>query len=119
MKLGLEEYSWSQKYRSNTIENIILPEFLKDKFRNMVKDGNIKQDMLFCGKSGVGKTSVALALADELGYDHYFINSSLKGNIATLRNEISEYASSASFDGKRKLVVLDEADNLTHDTQLS
>lgn len=118
MKLGLKEHLWYQTWRPKTVEECILPQRLKTTFQNIVKSGKI-QDFLFCGRSGVGKTTLALALVNELDYDHYFVNSSMKGNIDTLRNEIQEFASSISIMNRRKVVILDEADNLTHSTQLA
>lgn len=112
------EFDWSQKYRPQTIKEIILPKNIKSIFEGIVKSGTIPT-MMLAGSCGLGKTTAALALVNELDYDYLFLNSSLHGNIDTLRNLISEYASSVSFDGKRKIVILDEADNLTHATQLA
>ncbi len=119
MRLNLEEFAWYQKYRPKTIEECILPKNIKKIFQSIKETGHLDQDYLLSGGSGVGKTSVALALLEELGLDYIFINSSLHGNIDTLRTEMQEYASSVSFSGKRKVILLDEADNLTHATQLA
>lgn len=74
-------------------------------------------NLLLVGPPGVGKTTVAMAMLDELGADYLDINGSLKGNIDTLRNEIQEFASAVSFTGGRKYVLLNEADYLSHNTQ--
>jgi DNA polymerase III delta prime subunit len=68
--------------------------------------------MLLCGGAGMGKTTVARALCEELGTDYIVINGSMNGNIDTLRNEILGFASTVSFTGKTKIVILDEADYL-------
>jgi DNA polymerase III delta prime subunit len=106
-----EQFLWTEKYRPHTIEECILPAHLKKHFREVVKQGDF-QNMLFAGAKGIGKTSVALALADELGMDWIIINGSKDGNIDTLRTKIDQFATTVSLVGKRKMVVLDEADYL-------
>jgi DNA polymerase III delta prime subunit len=100
-----------ETYRPRKIRDVILPPHLLEDFQAMVDKGSIP-NLLLSGPAGIGKTTVARALLDELGYDTYVINGSLKGNIDTLRNEISDFASSVSFTGDRKCVLLDEADYL-------
>ncbi len=108
-----KEFVWSQKYRPMTVEECILPEQLKKDFLAIVKkgkkDGNI-QNMLFSGPAGVGKTTVALALCNELNCDSLMINGSLDCGIDTLRTTIKNFASTVSLSGGRKVVILDEAD---------
>jgi DNA polymerase III delta prime subunit len=82
----------------------------------MVQQGNVP-NLLLVGPSGTGKTTVARAVLEELDADYVLINGSLKGNIDTLRTDISNYASTVSFNGGRKYVILDEADHLTYATQ--
>lgn len=106
-----EEFIWVEKYRPHTIADTILPKDLKAAFSSMVKAGNI-QNMTLAGGPGVGKTTVAKALCDELDCDYIVINASKDRNIDTLRNEIEVFASSVSFKGGRKYVILDEADHL-------
>ena len=108
--------SWSEIYRPKTIEETILPEHIKDRFRKYVKEGYVPNLILF-GPSGTGKTTIAKAALDELGCDVYFINGSLKNGIDTLRYEISNFASSISFTGGRKYVIIDEADWISINTQ--
>lgn len=103
---------WAQRYRPKTVSETILPASIKTVFQGYVDDGVIPQNMLFTGSAGVGKTTAAKALLEEIGCDYITINGSLKGNIDTLRHEISAFASSVSFQGGRKYVLLDEADYL-------
>lgn len=105
------EIIWSQKYRPRTVEETILPNDIKNIFKQYVKDGEIP-NLIFTGGPGVGKTTAAKAMLDELDYNYIVINGSLDGNIDTLRNEIMSYASSVSLNGKRKYVILDECDFL-------
>jgi DNA polymerase III delta prime subunit len=102
---------WTEKYRPRRVSECVLPESLKSQFQAMV-DSKTVPNLLLSGPPGVGKTTVAMAMLDELDYDVYVINGSLKGNIDTLRNEIQDFASSVSFTGSRKVVLLDEADYL-------
>ena len=107
----IENFLWVEKYRPKKISDCILPRELELTFQDFVNQENIP-NLLLCGGPGVGKTTVAKAMVEELGCSYYVINGSLHGNIDTLRNEIMNFASSVSFDGKRKYVILDEADYL-------
>jgi DNA polymerase III delta prime subunit len=104
-----EHFLWVEKYRPKKIEDCILPEMLKMQFKKFVESESIP-NLIFSGPPGTGKTTVALAMIDEIGADSYMINASLYGNIETLRNELEVFASSVSTNGKRKYVVLDESD---------
>lgn len=106
-----DDFLWVEKYRPRKVSEVILPKILKSKFQEFVNSKNIP-NMILSGPPGIGKTSVAKAMLDELGCDYITINGSLDGNIATLRNDILSFASSVSFSGGRKYVILDEADNL-------
>ncbi len=106
-----EEFLWVQKYRPRTVSDTILPESLKKTFQKFVDDRSIP-NLLLTGSAGVGKTTVARAMLEELGCDYIVINGSMNGNIDTLRNEILSFASSVSLRGGRKYVILDEADYL-------
>ena len=107
----LEEFLWVEKYRPKTIADTILPAELKQTFQQFVDQKNIP-NLLLSGPAGCGKTTVARAMLEELGCDYIVINGSMNGNIDTLRNEIRDFASSISFTGGRKYVILDEADYL-------
>lgn len=107
----LEEFLWVEKYRPKTIEETILTADLKQTFQQFVDQGNIP-NLLLSGPAGCGKTTVARAMLEQLGCDYIVINGSMNGNIDTLRNDISRFASSVSLSGGRKMVILDEADYL-------
>jgi DNA polymerase III delta prime subunit len=105
------DFLWVEKYRPKTIADTILPPSLKQTFQQFVTQGNIP-NLLLTGRAGVGKTTVARAMLEEVGSDYLIINGSMNGNIDTLRNDIRQFASSISFTGGRKYVILDEADYL-------
>ena len=107
----MEEFLWVEKYRPKTIEDCVLPDELKTTFQKFVEKGEIP-NLLLTGSAGVGKTTVARAMLEQIGADYIVINGSMNGNIDTLRNEILQFASSVSFTGSRKYVILDEADYL-------
>lgn len=102
---------WVEKYRPHKIADCILPENIKATFEEIVSRGVIP-NMILAGKAGGGKTTAAKAICDELDAEFLLINASENGNIDTLRTEIREFASTASFSGDRKVVILDEADHL-------
>lgn len=106
-----KDFLWVEKYRPKTIADTILPSRLKDVFQRMVESGEL-QNMLFSGSAGLGKTTVAKALCNELGLDYIIINGSEEGNIDTLRGKIKQFASTVSLSGGYKVVILDEADYL-------
>jgi DNA polymerase III delta prime subunit len=106
-----EEFLWVERYRPHKIADCILPEDLKETFQKFVDDGNIP-NLLLAGTAGVGKTTVARAMLDEINADYIIINGSMNGNIDTLRNDIRNFAATVSFTGGRKYVILDEADYL-------
>ena len=105
------EFLWVEKYRPQAISDIVLPESLKQTFQKIVVSKELP-NMLFTGTAGLGKTTVAKALCNELGCDYILINGSEEGNIDTLRTKIKQFASSVSLQGGYKVVILDEADYL-------
>jgi len=105
------DFLWVEKYRPKIVSETILPESLKLTFQKIV-DGGELPNMLFTGTAGLGKTTVARALCNELGCDFILINGSEEGNIDTLRTKIKQFASSVSLQGGYKVVILDEADYL-------
>jgi DNA polymerase III delta prime subunit len=107
----LEEFLWVEKYRPKTIADTILPAHLKTVFQQFVDQKNIP-NLILSGSAGVGKTTVARAMCEQLGCDYIVINGSMNGGIDTLRNDIARFASSISLSGGRKMVILDEADYL-------
>ena len=100
---------WVEKYRPKTLSDCILPIDLTKIFSGMVKEGSIP-NMMFYGKAGTGKTTVARALANDLGANSIIINCSEESGIDTLRNKIRQYASTVSLSGGQKIVILDEFD---------
>ena len=106
-----DEFLWVEKYRPKNISDCVLPAELKATFQQFVDNENIP-NLLLTGGAGVGKTTVARAMLEQIGADYIVINGSMNGNIETLRNEILQFASSVSFTGGRKYVILDEADYL-------
>jgi DNA polymerase III delta prime subunit len=110
MMIG-DEILWVERYRPQRIDDTILPEKTKTIFKKFVSDENIP-NLLLTGGPGMGKTTVAKAMLNELGCDYIVKNGSLNVGIDTLRYEISTFASSVSFSGGRKYVILDEADYL-------
>lgn len=102
---------WSERYRPRTIADCVLPLSHKVMFQKFVADGHVP-NLLLTGPPGIGKTTIAKAMLDELDVDYMTINGSMNGNIDTLRNDILAFASTISFRGGRKYVILDEADYL-------
>ena len=107
----MKEFLFVEKYRPQTIEDCILPKGLKETFQKIVEKGELP-NMMFTGSAGVGKTTVARALCNELDLDYMLINGSEDGNIDTLRGKIKQFASTVSLMGGQKVVILDEADYL-------
>ena len=105
------EFLWVEKYRPRTVAETILPDGLKQTFQKIVETGEIP-NMLFTGSAGLGKTTVARAICNELDLDYIVINGSEEGNIDTLRGKIKQFASTVSLQGGVKVVILDEADYL-------
>lgn len=107
----LQDILWVEKYRPSKIDDVILPNELKQSFKKFVDNKEIP-NLILTGNSGVGKTTVAKALLEELGCSYLVINGSMDRNIDTLRSEILNFASSISLRGGRKYIILDEADYL-------
>jgi len=106
-----DDFLFVEKYRPQTVADTILPDDLKKNFQQFVDQENIP-NLILSGGPGVGKTTIAKAMLEELSCDYIVINGSMNGNIDTLRNEIQQFASSVSLQGGRKYVILDEADYL-------
>lgn len=107
----MEEFLWVERYRPKIVADTILPQELKATFQQFVNQKNIP-NLILAGGAGVGKTTIARAMLEELGCEYIVINGSMNGNIDTLRNDIHEFASSMSLSEGRKYVILDEADYL-------
>ena len=116
----MSDFIWVEKYRPKTIEECILPEQTKKTFQDFLDKGEIP-NMLLAGPPGIGKTTVAKALCNELGADVYVINGSDEGRfLDTVRNNAKNFASTVSLTAtaKHKVIIIDEADNTTNDVQL-
>ena len=115
------DFLWVEKYRPKTIEDCILPADIKKTFEDFLEKGEIP-NLLLSGPAGVGKTTVARALCEQLGCDYIIINGSDEGRfLDTVRNQAKNFASTVSLqalDAKHKVIIIDEADNTTHDVQL-
>jgi len=107
----MEQLLWTEKYRPQTIQDCILPDRLKKPFQEYVNQKTIP-NLLLSGGAGVGKTTVAKAMCNEIGCDFMIINGSDESGIDTFRTKIKNYASSMSFAGGRKVIIIDEADYL-------
>ena len=107
----LDDFLWVEKYRPKLLDDVILPADTKKIFKQFVEQGNIP-NLLLTGSAGVGKTTVAKAMLEELNADYIVVNGSLSGNIDTLRTDIMNFATTVSFSEGRKYVILDEADYL-------
>jgi DNA polymerase III delta prime subunit len=105
----MKEFLFVEKYRPSRIDDCILPASIKKSLKDMVSQGELP-NLLFCGPAGCGKTTAALAMCDEVGADVLFINASLENGIDVLRTKISQFASTISLTGAKKMVILDEAD---------
>ena len=116
----MSDFIWVEKYRPKTIDECILPDGIKKTFSDFLKRGEIP-NMLLSGPPGIGKTTVAKALCNELGADFYVINGSDEGRfLDTVRNSAKNFASTVSLtsEAKHKVIIIDEADNTTPDVQL-
>ena len=116
----MTDFIWVEKYRPKTIEDCILPDGIKNTFKEFVNDGEIP-NLLLAGPPGIGKTTVAKALCEQLRCDYYVINGSDEGRfLDTVRNQAKNFASTVSLTSgaNHKVIIIDEADNTTSDVQL-
>jgi replication factor C small subunit len=107
---------WVEAYRPKTVDECILPDDLINRFKGYLREQTIP-NLILSGASGVGKTTVALAMLNEYDCDYIKINSALKKGIETIRDEVLEFASTVSFKGKKKYVIFDEADGMQPNAQ--
>ena len=105
------EYLWVEKYRPQKIDDCVLPKSLKETFKQFISTGELP-NFLFCGTAGVGKTTVAKALCNEIGAEYLLINGSEESGIDILRTKIKNFASTVSLTDSKKVIILDEADYL-------
>ena len=112
----MEHLLWTERYRPQTVEDCILPERLKVPFQEYVNQKQIP-NLLLTGGAGVGKTTIAKAMCNEIGCDFMVLNGSDENGVDTIRIKVKNYASSMSFAGGRKVIIIDEADYLTPNAQ--
>ena len=113
-------FLWVEKYRPKSIDECILPDDTKQVFKGFLEQEEIP-NLLLSGSAGVGKTTIAKALCEELGADSYVINGSDEGRfLDTVRNQAKTFASTVSLtsESRHKVIIVDEADNTTPDVQL-
>ena len=115
------DFLWVEKYRPKEVDDCILPDSIKKTFQEFVNGGEIP-NLLLAGPAGCGKTTIARALCEQLGCDYIIINGSDEGRfLDTVRNQAKNFASTVSLQAigaKHKVIIIDEADNTTHDVQL-
>ena len=115
------EFLWVEKYRPSIVEDCILPETTREVFQGFVNQGELP-NLLLTGTAGVGKTTVAKAMCEEIGASYIVINGSDEGRfLDTVRNRVRQFATTVSLTSgaSHKVVIIDEADNTTNDVQLS
>ncbi len=116
-----KKFLWVEEYRPHTLEDCILPVNIKNSFKGFIEQKEIP-NLLLCGSAGVGKTTVAKAICDEIGASYIVINGSDEGRfLDTVRNKVRQFATTVSLTSgaAHKVVIIDEADNTTSDVQLS
>ncbi len=107
----MQHLLWTEAHRPKTIEECILPDRLKKPFQEYVNSEKIPH-LLLSGGAGVGKTTVAKAMCNQIDADYIMINGSDESGIDVFRTKIKDFASSMSFTGGRKVIIIDEADYL-------
>ena len=111
-----EESNWVDIYRPKTVSECILPRRIKARFEGFVKNNHFP-NLLLTGDPGIGKTSIAKALCNDMGFENHFFNASRDGNIELIKKDIKSIASTLSIQGKEKCIIFDEADGLTKGAQ--
>lgn len=115
----LEQRVWVEKYRPSKISECILPPLMAKEFQSFIDRGRIP-NLLLCGPAGTGKTTAAIALCKELDYEYIMINGSNEGRLLdTVRTTITQFGSSLSIEGKRKCIIVDEAEGMPSEPQLA
>lgn len=111
MEHKANEFLWAQSFRPSKVEDCIIPDALKKTFQDFVGQGQVP-NFIFAGGAGCGKTTLAIALCEEIGADYYILNGSEEGNIDDLRIKVKGFATSVSLTGAKKVIIIDEADGL-------
>jgi len=105
----MEQFLWVEQYRPRDIESCVLPKTLKDSLQSFVDEETLP-NLIFSGGPGVGKTTAARAMVDQIGATYMMINGSEESGIDVLRTKIKNFASTVSLEGGKKYLILDEAD---------
>ena len=116
-----KKFLWVEEYRPSKLQDCILPKNIKESFQAFLDKGEIP-NLLLAGTAGIGKTTVARAVCEEIGASYIVINGSDEGRfLDTVRNKVKQFASTVSLasGAPHKVVIIDEADNTTNDVQLS
>ena len=116
METNSKHFLWVEKYRPHKIADCVLPETMKKSFMDIVASGKMP-NMLFSGRPGIGKTTVARALCEEMDRDYLFVPASEQGNIETLRYTVRQFAGAMAFNGNPKAVIFDEGDGMSKAAQ--
>ena len=104
---------WTIKYRPDCFKNIVLAKETRDLLEQWKDEGEFP-NLLLCSRAGMGKTSLAKVIANEFECDYLYINASDEGNVETIRTKVKDFATTASLNGKMKLIILDEADGFSN-----
>ena len=107
-----DEFLWVQKYRPKSVNDLILPEDIKNTLISFVEQGSLPNFLFHSQSGGTGKTSAALAIAHQLNLEVMMINASEERSIDIIRTKMTDFCSAMSVDGRRKMLILDEADHL-------
>ena len=117
IRIDKSNFIWAERFRPQTIEDVILPHELKEKFKGYIKDGRFPHILLSSVSPGLGKTSLVNAIINDLDADVKWINGSGDAGINTFRDEVKDFVTSVSIDGSPKIVVVDEADGISREGQ--
>jgi DNA polymerase III delta prime subunit len=109
-KKKYNSFLWTEKFRPQKVKDIILPNSYKKTFSKYVEDKQIPNILLYSSTPGSGKTTTAKAICEDIGAQYIYINASSESGIDTLRDRITKFASTKSFDGSPKIVIMDEID---------
>lgn len=107
----IDSFIWTEKYRPQNLDDCILPDSVKSQMRGFIESGEIPH-LILAGSAGTGKTTLARCLSNEIGADLMYINASNENGVETIRNKVTQFASTVSLDGNLKIILLDEADGL-------
>lgn len=116
MKIVKEQYIWSEKYRPQVLEDLIITNNIKNQLKENIKEKNVPHLFLISNSAGLGKTTLARILSRELNSDTKFINGSQDRGLDIFRNQVRDFITSSTFDDSKKMVIIDEADGLTSDS---